>query len=186
MELKTERLNPRFEEYNQYLEEHINGVKRAWEEMLKPNISDWMVYHSNLTVEEIEAYIWEITAQISKHDMSKYSDEEYNAYLNYFYPTENFEKNEQVFDIAWLFHQKRNSHHYQYYILIRDSGETVPIDMPLAVICEMLCDWHSFSAKDPESTAYNWYEKNKDNMLLSDNTVEIVESLLGFLKEPLN
>ena len=42
----------------------------------------------------------------------------------------------------------------------------------------MLCDWHSFSYKNSESTANKWYNDNKDKMLLSDNTKKIIENIL--------
>ena len=184
--MSIENLNPRYEEYNQYLDNHISGVMRSWTELLKPRMTDWLLSKSKLiTSEGIEKFLWETSKEIDKHDGTKYEDREYYAYLNYFYPSEGFEKDEEKFDRAWLYHQSRNKHHYQFWILIRDSGEIVPLDMPLMYICEMLCDWHSFSLRDSESTAYNWWNKNKDKMILSDNTRNTVESLIVYLKEPL-
>lgn len=88
-------------------------------------------------------------------------------------------------DYAWLHHQNTNPHHWQYYVLIRDNSKTTLLDMPFEYICEMLCDWHSFSKKDPTSTATNWYSKNKDRIMLSDNTRQVVEKLLTYMTKPL-
>ena len=54
--------------------------------------------------------------------------------------------------------------------------------MPMESICEMLCDWSSFQFTG-KGTANEWYEKNKDKMILSDATRDIVEDLLERCKE---
>lgn len=167
-------LNPRQDEYFDYLSNHITGVQRSWNELLSEP------FESLYPDDYVEA-----CKSISLHDESKYDDEEFDAYLCHFYPSEGFEDDELAFDYAWLRHQNMNPHHWQYWVLIRDGGEIVPMDMPVSEIANMLCDWHSFSAKDPESTAYNWYSENKDSMILSDNTRYIVEELIVYLQDPL-
>lgn len=69
--------------------------------------------------------------------------------------------------------------------MIKDSGDVIPMDIPLDYICEMLCDWHSFSYKDPSSTALDWYTKNKDNMNFSETTRKIVEDLVKVMDNPI-
>lgn len=166
--------NPRQDEYFQYLNEHISNVNRVWNEQLGPIIQK----------ESPEAY-YLASKEVSLHDTSKYDDEEFYAYCNHFYPTEDYPDDEEAFDVAWLRHQHLNPHHWQYWVLLKDSGGIVPQDIPLHHICNMLCDWGSFSAKDPDSTAYNWYHRNKNKMILSSTTRSIVEYLVEFLKEPL-
>ena len=173
-------MNPRHNEYDEYLEQHITGVQRAWEEILEPALTD------NIDVIDITVEEFDIADKlIENHDASKYDSLEYIPYCNYFYPCEGFEKDQELFDAAWLRHIHHNPHHHQYWVLIRDEGELVPLDMPIPYICEMLCDWHSFTLRDPKSTAYKWWADNKENMTLSDNTVKIIESIIGYLKEPL-
>lgn len=170
----TAIINPRQGEYFDYLQDHISNVNRTWVEFLEEPFGKLFPdYYSDAVI------------AIALHDNSKYQDDEFDAYCNYFYPCENFEADDEAFDYAWLLHQKRNPHHWQYWVLIRDSGESVCMDMTPHEIANMLCDWHGFSAKDPHSTAYNWYYENKDNMMLSENTQEIVEILLEYLQEPL-
>ena len=173
--------NPRSIEYDKYLNTHISGVIRSWDEILEPaliyNLDD-----NDMTVEDFAV----VRNIISRHDSSKFSPDEYDAYCNYFYPSDGFEKDEAEFNRAWLLHQKRNPHHWQYWILIRDQGETEPIDMPIEYICEMLCDWHSFTLRDPKSTAYKWWIDNKDNMVLSENTINHIESMISYMKTPLS
>ena len=169
--------NPRIQEYYDYLDNHISCVKRSWYEMLLPAMKDSGDY--------LEEVLDECTDAVEQHDDSKYEPDEFYAYLNYFYPAPGYPKDNIAFDWAWLLHQRRNPHHWQHFVLIRDSGDTYVFDMPLAAICNMLCDWHSFSSKNPDSTAYAWYQENKDNMLLSDETRKVVESLITYLKDPL-
>jgi hypothetical protein len=45
------------------------------------------------------------------------------------------------FDSAWNIHQKRNKHHWQYWVLIMDNGSIEALDIPEKYIKEMLCDW---------------------------------------------
>ena len=167
-------LNPRQGEYYQYLIDHIGGVQKSWEQFLKPVIM-------KSCPEELEA----CERAIASHDASKYEDDEFNAYCNYFYPCEGFEKDQNAFDLAWLIHQHRNPHHWQHWVLMRDSGEKQPLDMPIPEIVNMVADWHSFSKKDPKSTAAAWYEKNKSKMLHTKFTTEWVTFFLQYLTEPL-
>ena len=167
--------NIRQNEYQQYLLNHIGGVKRAWNEILLPAL----LTESDITVEDLTL----CAQRVEKHDESKYCSDEFDAYCNHFYPSENNKKDSKAFDEAWLLHQKRNPHHWQYWILIRDEGELVPMDMPFEYVCEMLCDWSSFHYVNPESTANNWYNKNKKNMILSDGTRKLVELLLSIAPE---
>ena len=173
--------NPRSAEYDEYLTTHINGVIRSWDEILEPALLENLDEH-DITVEEFS----DIKHIIANHDASKYESDEYDAYCNYFYPSPGFEKDASAFDEAWLLHQKRNPHHWQYWVLIRDGGDTEPIDMPIWYICEMLCDWHSFTLRDPKSTAYKWWTDNKDKMVLSSNTRDCIESMISYMKKPLS
>lgn len=168
--------NLRQSEYNEYLMKHINGVKTAWRDILYPAI----LTDSDEDVDQITKVI----DLVANHDKSKYQKDEYDAYLNYFYLDRNNKKDSEAFDMAWLLHQKRNLHHWQYWLIIRDEGEIVPMDMPFEYICEMICDWSSFQfVFDPKSTANKWYKDNKNNMILSDNTRKEVERLLSIAPE---
>lgn len=170
-------MNPRKNEYYKYLNEHIGGVKSSWNNILKPYMID----------NGYEYYIIDLAdSHMVEHDLSKLEDAEFIPYCNHFYPHgDEFYNDELAFDLAWLHHQHVNPHHWQYWILVRDSGDIVPMDMPLDYICEMLCDWHSFSYKDPKSTALAWYSDNKDNMKFSDTTRKIVDELVQVMDKPI-
>ena len=168
-------LEPRpINEYDKYLMKHIGGVKKSWNEILYPYLLD----NSNLTVEELNTII----NSIDKHDLSKYTDEEFIPYYNYFYVSNKDKKYINDFDLAWLHHQHCNPHHWQYWTLIRDGGNTVPLDIPFNYICEMLCDWSSFQYYQPGSNANSWYDSNMYKMILSKNTRKQIESILNSCK----
>lgn len=171
-----ERVSNRREEYEEYLEQHIGGVKKAYEKF-----KEVLLTESDLTVEELTA----LDNQIDMHDASKYEDEEFYPYLHHFYPSGAGADSEEAYDRAWNHHQKSNPHHWQYWILQKDSGEQKVLDMPENYVIEMLCDWMSFSLKNPESTAYKWWTDNQDKMLMSEGTKNLVNKYIEYFKEPL-
>ena len=159
-------------EYDTYLHNHINGVIDSYNQFIRPNLDDL----------DLISICDEI---MPKHDMSKWDKDEYDAYAHYFYIDEENMKNQLAFDYAWLIHQHKNPHHHQHWVLIRDEGEKEPLDMPEHYVIEMLCDWSSFSKKDPSSTAFKWWNDNQDNMVLSEKTKKLIELYIQYLKEPL-
>lgn len=164
--------------YDEYLNNHITCVKRSWYEILKPAMTE----NFDLSDETIS----EISDTISTHDNSKFDDEEYYAYLDWFYPSEDCPKDEKAFNMAWNHHQKSNPHHWQYWILLEDDNEDpIYLDMPLKYVVEMCCDWHSFSMKNPESTAYYWWTTNRHKIKVSDKTAKLIDQIVEYLKDPL-
>lgn len=172
---KDPELESKEQEYLEYLRNHISGVQRSWREILLPKI------RSEVSEELISA----VDFRVRTHDSSKYSSKEFDAYRLHWYPLKDEVQDEKTYDLAVLHHHHNNGHHPQFWIIVRDSRKVEPQDMPLEYVLEMLCDWHSFTLKDPESTAYRWYQENKDKMVFSDSTREKVEKFIGYLKEPL-
>ena len=98
-----EDINNRDDEYLDYLKNHIEGVQQTWKDIFVP-------IFRRMSTKQFDEY----SELIQKHDESKYSKEEWDAYLNYFYPDENHPKDDNAFDLAWLHHQHNNPHHWQY------------------------------------------------------------------------
>lgn len=123
--------------------------------------------------------------ELANHDTSKFSEDEYYAYDNYFYPDENGiddsdkEFAEKLFEYAWLHHQNTNRHHWQYWVLINDEDGIKPLNMPFMDICEMVADWGSFAyQKQDGSELIKWYGSHKDKMILHETTRMHVEELV--------
>lgn len=159
------------DKYIDYIKRHQAGVLKSWKNILYPALLTESDYDVEL--------LTDIEILINCHDESKFKSDEFDAYCDYFYPSEENAKDEEAFNKAWFLHQRRNPHHWQYWCLIKDSGKIIPLDMPVKYICEMLCDWSSFQfVVDKNSTANNWYQKNKNKMVLSDSTRQTIEELL--------
>lgn len=111
--------------------------------------------------------------QLVIHDWSKFLPSEWLPYVNQFYGT----PNEGDFDKAWLYHQHRNPHHWQYWVLQYDSGAGDALEMPERYVREMVADWLSVSDV-LGSDVMDWYHKNAGNMKLHANTRMKVNVLL--------
>ena len=185
---RVRRFNPRYKEYLDYLDAHIGAVIQSWEEVLRPAIEESgdeeLLSQLNLD---------EIGLQVYNHDQSKYGDEEFTAYCNHWYPqdgsdvehTSDRPEGDVEYDYAWSHHQHNNPHHSQYWLIVKDDGEIQALDIPLNYICELLCDWHSFSRKEDGNTAYDWWNMNRDSFIMSDNTVAWIDKLVEYLTVPL-
>ena len=79
------------------------------------------------------------------HDMSKFSPKEFFPYAKKFYSNKKDEFTELQWQYAWLHHQHKNKHHWNYWVVNQNTREALP--MPKKYIIEMLCDWRSFSRK---------------------------------------
>ena len=156
--------------YDIYLTDHKNNVAKAYY---------WL--RGNLP-EVVDG--WDIEYQVcNTHDLSKSEPSEYIAYDEYFYGGNKSYEVVKNFNYAWLKHIHHNPHHWQYWCLINDVDEpqVEALDMPFKYIVEMLCDWQS-AGNHYGNTAYDWYEKQKEKMILSENTRKTVEKYIGYFK----
>ena len=124
------------------------------------------------------------------HDMSKFSIKEFFPYVNNFYNKDGTKRNirdktgaydtnkqSQEFKLAWINHQ-RNKHHWQAWVNIGDKGIISPVDIPEKYIREMIADWcgagKSYRGK---ATPVKWYRANKQNIVMSDRSMKILEDI---------
>ena len=167
-------------EYERYLENHKRNVIKGYEWILD-NIPVLNNPVTNMGVDMFD--------QLSKHDESKHSPAEYEAYDKYFYGGNRSYQVMQDFNYAWLHHLHRNPHHWQYWTLVNDEpneGEKV-LDMPYNYILEMILDWWAFSWSCGNLTEiFKWYDEHKDYIKLSDKTRKTVEDILNKIKERLS
>lgn len=58
--------------------------------------------------------------------------------------------------------------------------------MPYNYIIEMICDWWAFSWNSENlNEIFDWYDKHKNYIKLSDNTRKTVEDILSKIKDKL-
>lgn len=127
------------------------------------------------------------------HDLSKFSPDEWIPYTNFFYgdgakprrdktgyykPTDT---GDQAFDFAWLLHQKRNRHHWQWWILPEDNGGVKVLPMPEKYRREMLADWMGAGkAQGHGDDVLPWYTANCHKMTLHPDTRAWIEKEIGY------
>lgn len=136
------------------------------------------------------------------HDLSKFRPSEWNPYANFFYGQNAGKKPEEIanlerisfnlgiprksrdeeraeFNTAWLHHQKRNKHHWQYWMMTFDHGGTICLPMPEKYIQEMIADWHSAGFCITGKHEYKeWYRKQQNKIQFHPETRKRVDSLL--------
>lgn len=112
------------------------------------------------------------------HDMSKFLPSEFFAYAEYFYGSG---KNLIDFDYAWLYHQRKEKHHWQFWILKYDDGDLKVLEMPDKYIKELVADWSGAGKAQGHNKPHElqeWYIKNHNKIILHPITRSKVEQLL--------
>jgi len=134
------------------------------------------------------------------HDWTKLSPSEFIPYANHFYGSretiekykriseskegyaKGIDKEDCLFDRAWLRHIHRNPHHWQHWLLHEDEGDVKVLPMPLRYALEMVCDWKGAGkalGRKAAGECEMWYKSHKDKMVLHSETRKIVEMMLG-------
>lgn len=150
-------------------------MKRNWNYLKYILRHKWFVFLASI---RIGAPIWSAIT----HDLSKFRPSEWIPYAFTFYNengTKRYFEN-PYFAHAWNDHQKRNKHHWQYWLITWDRGNTEPLPMPNIFIYEMVADWMGAGrAITGKWEAKEWYEKNKSTIILTIDTREVVEQILN-------
>lgn len=124
------------------------------------------------------------------HDISKIHPSEWVPYVNFFHGTPKpsvrdstgyykpTDTGDAAFDFAWLLHQKRNRHHWQWWILPEDDGGVKVLPMQEPYRTEMICDWLGAGKAQGSLSVNAWYKKNCMRMQLHPDTRAWVENEL--------
>ena len=117
------------------------------------------------------------------HDMSKFLPSEFIPYAKFFYETDRYNKytysiDNINFQQGWGFHQKRNKHHWNYWIYVTSEKEIIKMPMPIKYIHQMMADWKGMSRKFGDNPV-SYYIKNKHSLILHDDTIKNIEKILN-------
>ena len=127
------------------------------------------------------------------HDWTKFLPSEWSPYVNHFYGDKppnldgetgynhQFDAGKLAFNIAWNHHQKRNDHHWQYWVMNFDDGGTEVLPMPTVCRSEMLADWRGAGRAQGKPDTRAWYRVNRDNMLLHPETRHFIDTMLHWM-----
>lgn len=155
----------------QYTNTHIANVLKAWElikesehclDIISNQISKSQLAQVTLSNEipcpynSLISVIEFMDHQIRLHDLSKYSEHEWEAYRRNFYPINDEEKEnaKEDFEKAWLHHYSINTHHWNYWYKIKKDINS----MDLLSCIELCCDWIAMNFVF-DGTALDYYEK---------------------------
>lgn len=123
------------------------------------------------------------------HDISKFLPDEFRAYADYYQrlrlcngENPSIASEDDSHTLAWLVHQKRNRHHWQWWVLFGDRAEPTILPMPDRYIREMVADWRGAGMAQGQPDTIGWYRANRERMLLHPSTRSQVESLLWHYK----
>ena len=146
-----------FRDYIDYIEEHLENVIKAFNELSIICKGMWWV---------TDDYKWHtLREEVVWHDISKFSKEEFTEYREAFYPVG--EKGR--LDKAWEHHKKVNSHHH----------ESLKKDID---VVHMVIDWTAMGYKFGD-TAQEYYERNKNKIKLMDWQKDIMYEIFDRIRE---
>lgn len=154
----------------------IEGVERAWLEAFEESVGKHIAF-----VKQAGYSIDVPLEQLAIHDASKYSFEEFPHYARSFHGDRG---DPAGFAVAWLHHQNRNPHHWEYWITRSDSkGASGAVNsclpMPEQYVREMVADWMGASMAYTGSWAIDeWCMKNVPNMKLHPATHQLLGIVL--------
>lgn len=118
------------------------------------------------------------------HDWDKFLPDEWLPYARCFYAPDGSKQYQEdaSFTVAWNLHQKRNKHHWQWWVIMFDRGEFETIAIPDVYRREMLADWRGAgkAIMGIKADTRAWYSTNKDKMKLHPETRSWIEEQLGF------
>lgn len=130
------------------------------------------------------------------HDLSKFLPSEFIPYARNFYGkylsfdqlsfdarqrgVRTKEDVKRDFKEAWLKHQHRNPHHWQYWILQNDTDGRELMVIPTAYLKEMVADWIGAGrAITGKREAISWYKKSKDKIVVHHDMIAYIEFFLN-------
>ncbi len=113
------------------------------------------------------------------HDLSKFRPSEFIPYAKFFkaknrskeYKTS--DEGDPNFQTGWNLHQKRNRHHWNYWVSVTRKDEIIPLPMPMRCVYHMIADWRGMSRKFG-GTAQEYYNKNQDTFILHPDTKALI------------
>ena len=114
------------------------------------------------------------------HDLSKFLPSEFFPYAKFFHSKnrakeyKTYDENDSNFQEGWCRHQKRNKHHWNYWVSVTRKDEIIPIPMPKKYVWQMIADWDGMARKFGGSTI-DYFNNNKHSMILHSKTIEVIE-----------
>ncbi len=117
-----------------------------------------------------------------KHDYTKFLPDEFFAYYRHFFadhtqamPTA---AAKLEFNCACVRHQRRNDHHWQYWLVPAVSSDVQVVEMSLGATKEMLADWLGAGRACKQPDTRKWYIDNRYKIVIGPTTRAWIEAQL--------
>lgn len=148
-------------DYKDYVDKHIKNVMDSYNARSR----EIGIVLGLTSLEQIA-----LKDKIAVHDLSKYTDEEFEGYRQWFFTTPGEDRNKEAFDKAWKHHYTVNDHHPEYW-----KGK----DMSKVAIGELICDWEAMS-RNFGGNPLQYFEDNKEKKRkeMSPSTFSTLELVL--------
>lgn len=156
-------------------------MKRHWQYLKYVARHKWFVFQACL---KLGVPLW----MAILHDWDKFLPEMWMPYARCFYKPDGSKQYVETpeFNAAWNGHQKRNKHHWQYWVLMEDDGATIPMPMPDVYRREMLADWRGAGkAITGTDNTFSWYIDNYYKIKLHRETRLWVDHQFTGWKNPM-
>ena len=126
-----------------------------------------------------------------KHDLSKFSKEEFEASAMFYANGKYGEKTDEIkraYSQAWLHHKGVNPHHWEWWIDFGKRGEIVVNKIPYKYVVEMVCDWvgagRVYEKEEWKQDApLNYYNKVRDGRYFDPDTEVLIMRFLTCIKD---
>jgi len=108
------------------------------------------------------------------HDISKFLPAEFLAYADNFYGSKKYPER---FQLAWHMHQRRNRHHWEWWVKL----DGTPLEMDWYSTLEMYCDWvgaNKAQGGNGKSDLKRWFDVASQRMVLHENTRTMITYLV--------
>lgn len=121
------------------------------------------------------------------HDLSKFFPSEWFAYCRRFSNGGEYQDaidnalNDPRYKMAWHLHQKRNKHHWQWWLTPMEGGGNRRLPMSSVARREMLSDWRAMN-RMYKTDIKEWYAGYKDKLVVHPETQQWIEAELGCKK----
>lgn len=156
--------------YRKYIDDHIDTVGKLATNVipkLRGRVSDDILST--------------LASNVKVHDVSKYDDNEFEAYRSYFFTADGDVKDKEVFDKAWVNHVRENLHHPEYWV-DHSHGKIVTVEIPMEYLLECLCDLGAMSIKF-SNTIDSYYQSNRTKFIMHEKTKVTFENLIPLFDE---
>ena len=127
-----------------------------------------------------------------RHDLSKYTPTEFRQGIKFYTGTKSPNEGERTtngYSIAWIHHQGRNKHHFEYWKdYSTETKKLEPVKMPYRYVVEMFCDRVAASKtylkdKYTQNHPLEYFLKAKKTRCIHKDTSDELEHLLTMLAE---